>query len=317
MELEQKHTAFLFPGQGSQKVGMGKDLAMEFQVANDIFNQADLLLSEPIKKLCWEGPEDDLNDTYNTQPALLTHSIAAIQVFYQLFPGFKPAFMAGHSMGEFSALVAANALSFPETLNLVRRRGELMRSAGNEIPGGMAAILGLDIQTVDNICQESSTDKEIIQVANDNCPGQVVISGTLAALDRAILLAQTKGARKVSRLAVSIASHSPLMDKAQEKFSFSVANAKITDPQIPIIGNVSVTPLLTAEDIKKDLQAQLISRVRWTETILYMIDHGIKLFIELGSGSVLTSLLKRINKDVIGLSLSTPQDFEKIRMGEV
>ena len=310
-------TAFVFPGQGSQKIGMGQDLARAYPVAAEVFTLADDLAGFALSKLAWEGPESELNDTINTQPALLTHSSAALAVFQHQFPGFQPAFCAGHSMGELSALVGAGALSFAATFQLARRRGELMKMAGVQSPGGMAAIIALDTTSIEQVCAQASAPGEIVQIANDNCPGQVVISGATPALERACQLAQQAGARKVTVLAVSIAAHSPLMTLAQEDFQQAVNAAPIQDPGIEVVGNVTARPLDSAEAIRQDLQMQLTSRVRWTESIQFMLAHGVETFIELGSGSVLAGLIKRINRDVANLSLGTPEDFDKLARGEV
>jgi [acyl-carrier-protein] S-malonyltransferase len=310
--MEANQTAFIFPGQGSQVVGMGRELAEAFSVARQVFEQADEWLGFPLSRLAWEGPEAELNDTINTQPALMVHSVAALRVFQQQFPGFLPRFVAGHSMGELSALVAAEALPFREALILVRRRGELMKRAGVVSPGGMAAVMGLDIATLDRVCAEASGAEEIVQVANDNCPGQVVISGARPALERALEYAQGAGAKRAIALAVSIAAHSPLMLNAQEDFTQAVEEAPIQDPRIPIIGNVTASPLSRAGQIRADLEAQLTSRVRWTESIQSMAADGVTTFLELGSGSVLTGLLKRIDRQVTGLTLGAPADFEKL-----
>jgi [acyl-carrier-protein] S-malonyltransferase len=308
-------TAFLFPGQGSQVVGMGKALIESEPVARQVFEQADDFLEFPLSRLAWEGPEDELNDTVNTQPALMVHSTAVYQVFRGRYPEFQPAFVAGHSMGELSALIASGALPYLEALGLVRKRGELMKRAGEVSPGGMAAILGLDIPTVEAVCAQASAGagpQGSVQVANDNCPGQVVISGAREALDRALELAREAKARRAVALAVSIAAHSPLMLNAQQDFNQVVEQALIQSPQIPLVGNVTAAPLTSADAIRQDLRAQLTSRVRWTESIQFMIAHGVDTFIEFGPGNVLSGLMKRIDRQVKAYSLGNPDDFDRL-----
>jgi [acyl-carrier-protein] S-malonyltransferase len=291
---------------------MGGELAAEYPQAREAFEQADQILGFPISKMMWAEADPELNDTINTQPALMVHSVAALRVFQAHYPDFEAAFVAGHSMGELSALVAADALPYPEALRLVRTRGELMKRAGEISPGGMAAIMGLDIPTLEAICAQATSGDEIVQVANDNCPGQVVISGARAALERAVEAAQQAGARRAVILAVSIAAHSPLMGHAQADFSQAVDHAPLADPKIPIVANITAKAMHGASEIRADLQGQLRSRVRWTESVQYMIGQGVDTFIEIGSGSVLCGLIKRIDRQPTCLTLGTPEDLEKL-----
>jgi [acyl-carrier-protein] S-malonyltransferase len=257
----------------------------------------------------WHGAEEELNATINTQPALFIHSLAVARVFQSLFPGVQPAFAAGHSLGQLSAMTAAGALSFADGLRLVRRRGELMKYAGEVNPGGMAAILGIDIPTLDRVCAEASTPDEIVQVANDNCPGQVVISGHKPALERAMLGAKAAGAKRALPLAVSIAAHSPLMDTIQAEWNQAVAAAGFADALIPVVGNVAAAPLWRAADLRADVMAQMQSRVRWTESVQWMAAQGVSTFVELGAGTVLGGMLKRLAPGARSLPLGAPADF--------
>jgi [acyl-carrier-protein] S-malonyltransferase len=309
MNLNQKTTEFIFPGQGSQAVGMGKELAETYPIARETFDEADSLLGFNLSQLMWEGPADELNETINTQPALYIHSIAAYRTFTHLYPDFTPASVAGHSLGELSALTASGALPFTNGLKLVRTRGELMKRAGESNPGGMAAILGLDISTLDKVCAEASNENEIVQVANDNCPGQVVISGHIPALERAMEGAKAAGAKRAKALAVSIAAHSPLMDSIQNEWNEAVDACSITDAVIPVIGNVHANQLISADDLRADIKAQMGSRVRWTESVAAMSGSGIQAYVEVGSGEVLLGLIKRIDVDAVRIPLGKPSDF--------
>ncbi len=313
MNLNPKTTAFVFPGQGSQTVGMGRDLAAVYFAAQKTFEEADSVLGFSLSKLMWEGPAEELNDTVNTQPALYVHSVAAYRVFCELFPEFKPVSVAGHSLGELSALTAAGALAFEDGIKLVRLRGELMKRAGEMSPGGMAAVLNLDIPTLDKVCAEASTEGEIVQVANDNCPGQVVISGAKAAVERAIAGAKAAGAKRAIPLAVSIAAHSPLMAPIQAEFEEAVKATPFHRARTPVIGNVKAEPMTTADQFRADVVAQLTSRVRWTESVQFLIGQGIQTFVEMGSGVVLLGLIRRIDESVAGLPLGNPADVEALQ----
>jgi [acyl-carrier-protein] S-malonyltransferase len=312
MKLDPKTTAFVFPGQGSQTVGMGKELAEAFPVARQLFDEADALFGFALSKLMWEGPADELNETIKTQPALYLHSVAAWMTFTHLYPDFKPASVAGHSLGELSALTASGALSFADGLILVRTRGELMKRAGELNPGGMAAILGVDIPTLDKVCAEASTGDEIVQVANDNCPGQVVISGHKPALERAMAGAKAAGAKRALPLAVSIAAHSPLMDSIQSDWNAAVDACAMGTPVIPVVGNVHANVMRTADELRADIKAQMQSRVRWTESVAAMQGSGIQAYVEAGSGEVLLGMIKRIDPSASRFPLGNPKDFEAL-----
>ena len=309
MKLNLQNTAFIFPGQGSQVVGMGRELAAQYPIAKQTFEEADSVLGFSLSRLMMEGAADELNDTVNTQPALFVHSLASYRAFSHLYPNLKPALLAGHSLGELSALAASGALSFDDGLRLVRKRAELMKHAGRLASGGMAAILGVDIPTLDKVCAEASTADEIVQVANDNCPGQVVISGAKSAVERAMVGAKSAGAKRALPLAVSIAAHSPLMASIQHEWNEAVASAAFSASKITVIGNVHAMPLVDEASARADIIAQMQSRVRWTESVRYMAAQGINTFVEVGTGTVLSGLVKRIADGMIILPLGNPQDF--------
>lgn len=314
--LDQARTALIFPGQGSQYVGMGKALAEQFRVARQTFAEADDVLGFSLSTLCFDGPEEILNDTANTQPALYVCGIAALRTLYEGVLGeeFQPAAVAGHSLGELTALTAAGAMSFPEGLRLVRRRGELMRDADQYSPGGMAALLGPEIDVAESICEQArQATGGVVVVANDNCPGQVVIAGDEAALADAMQRAAAAGAKRVVRLPVSIAAHSPLMARAQADFRRALEETHFHPPQVPVTGNTQAQTLTTIEQIRDDLSNQLTSRVRWTESVQAMLGAGITTFLELGSKDVLKGLVRRISRDAVVHVVDSPEGLEAVR----
>lgn len=290
--------AYLFPGQGSQFVGMGQALYTQVAAARALFDAADDILGFPLSRLCFEGPEEMLTSTINQQPALFVTSIATLRAMEAA--GWEaPAFVAGHSLGEFSALTAVGSLPFEAGLKLVRRRGELMEAAGERDPGGMAAVLGLDMENVAAACAEAQAAVgKAVQVANDNCPGQVVISGDKEAVTRAAELLAERGARKVVHLPITIAAHSNLMASAAAEFAKAVDATPFARPSVPVIGNTSATPLTEPEAIKAELKAQLTGPVRWTESMSYLVAQGVDSVVEVGPGDTLQGLMKRIDRSV-------------------
>lgn len=299
-------TAAVFPGQGSQVLGMGKDFAEEYQIARETFAQADDLLGFALSDICWNGPEDRLNQTVNTQPALFVCSLAIWRVLQQRIPECQPTWMAGHSLGEFSALTAAGALSFEDGLRLVRTRGELMQQAGEESPGAMAAVLGLQAQTVETLCATVSRQTgQTVVLANDNCPGQAVVSGDEAAVDRTLALAKESGVRRAVKLAVSVAAHSPLMASASADFNRAIETTEYHLPKAQLVGNVSAGALDSVDDIRQELNQQLIQAVRWTDSVQALIARGAETFVEIGAGSVLSGLIRRIDRKTARFSLNS------------
>jgi [acyl-carrier-protein] S-malonyltransferase len=289
---------------------MGKSLAESEPIAKQTFQEADELLGFPLSELCWDGPSESLNDTLNTQPAIFTHSIAVFRVLKDKVPTYSPRFTAGHSVGEFCALVASEAISFRDGLMLVHERGRLMREAGINNPGGMSAILGLSIEKVEEVLEQASSEGQVsVWVANDNCPGQVVVSGEETGLNDIEAQFSAAGAKKVVRLAVSIPSHSPLMAQMQDEFRRILDETPISDPQTPIIGNVQASVLKSAEEIRADLRDQLTSRVRWTDTVKLLTSMGVKRYYELGPGKVLSGLMRRIDRSNITHAIDTADSF--------
>lgn len=277
---------------------MGQTLYEREPAARAVFDQADDLLGFSLSQLCFEGPEDALTDTVNQQPALYVTSMAAWAVL-QDQETEEAAFMAGHSLGEFAALAAAGAFSFEDGLTLVRRRGELMQTAGELAPGAMAAILGLDLAQIDKLCTRAQViTGNPVQVANDNCPGQVVISGEAGSLDTALNLAQEAGAKKIVRLPITIAAHSPLMASAAMSFTQAVHGTTIRPATVPIIANTTAQPISRVEQIRQELIAQLTHSVLWAPSMRFARDQGVHRFVEVGPGDVLTGLMKRIDRQV-------------------
>ena len=295
--------AFLFPGQGAQAVGMGKALAEAHPAAREVFETADRVLGGGFTKLLWEGPEDELRKTVNAQPALLTHSIAALRLLENA--GLGPVVSAGHSLGEYSACVAAGAITFEDALRLVRTRGELMYRAGIEKPGTMAAILGLDGPVVEAACDEAA-GAGIVRAANYNAPGQVVISGEIPAVEKACEIAKAKGARRAIRLEVSGAFHSPLMAGAAAGLGDALRKTEIRDGKTPVIANVSARPVRTAAEIRAALEAQLLGAVRWQESLSAMLASGVEGFVEVGTGKVLRGLLRTLDQDAASWNVEDP-----------
>ncbi|MBG9784280.1 ACP S-malonyltransferase [Shouchella lehensis] len=302
--------AFLFPGQGSQKVGMGTDYFATNEKAAAIVNEADTALGFSISELMKEGPEDTLKQTAYAQPALVTMSTALLQLFKD--EGIQPDYVAGHSLGEYSALVASEALPFAEAVRLVHKRGTLMEQAVPNGQGAMVAVLGLDQDTLQSICEEVTSAGNAVNVANLNCPGQVVLSGTATGIEQASALAKEKGARRALPLAVSGPFHSSLMKPASEQFESDLHSATITMPMVPVIANVTADEIHAPEVIGALLAEQLYSPVRFEESVNRMIELGVDTFIEIGPGNVLTGLVKKINRQVQAHAVQDQASFDNV-----
>jgi len=301
--------AFVFPGQGSQTVGMGRDVYESFPEIRELYDNAEKILGFPLKQYSFEGPEEALKQTSVTQPALFVHGAVLTKLLKK--KGIKPVIAAGHSLGEYSALAAADAAAFEDILQLVKIRGELMHSSGEGVPGTMAALIGGDIDGIKALCTEASI-AGIVQLANFNAPGQVVISGSADAVKKAIELSPNYGVKRAVELNVSGAFHSPLMAGALEGLVRAIQTAPLVPTQFPVVANVTAQPITVPEDIKRNLEKQLLSPVLWSDSVNAMIHFGVDAFIEVGSGTVLQGLIKRINKDVPCYGVGTAANLEQI-----
>ncbi|MER5541050.1 ACP S-malonyltransferase [Streptomyces sp. NPDC002589] len=290
-------TAFLFPGQGSQQVGMGLALLERRpQLVDTYYREADQILGFPLSTLCWEGPDEALRDTSVTQPAVFLTSLATLDVLTA--HGIEPDVVAGHSLGEYTALVCAGVLDWRDALRLVRRRGELMAAVNEQVPGGMAAVLGLDLAAVEEICAKVRSELgRVVEVANDNEPGQVVVSGTTVAVAEVMRESERCGARKAVSLKVGAPFHCSLMRGIEEEFATELADVEFRDPLVPVVSSVTAAPVTTAEEAVAALRRQLTGRVRWTGTVRRMERAGADTFVEVGPGRVLGGLCRRIAPD--------------------
>ena len=304
--------AFVFPGQGSQAVGMGRELAEAFEVARLTFEEVDDALNQRLSRLMFEGPEADLTLTENAQPALMAVSVAVTRVLKEqggLDLARHAAFVAGHSLGEYSALCAAGSFTLADTARLLKLRGQSMQKAVPVGKGAMAALLGAELEQAQSIAADAAQG-DVCTVANDNSSGQVVISGHAEAIDRAIVLAAERGLKRSVRLPVSAPFHCPLMQPAADAMAEALANVTINPPEVPVVANVVASAVSDPNAIRRLLVEQVTGMVRWREGVLYMKEQGVDTLVELGSGKVLSGLAKRIDKELAGISVQTPADVE-------
>jgi [acyl-carrier-protein] S-malonyltransferase len=324
--------AFLFPGQGSQAAGMGADIFETSPAARRVFESADEALGIALSDLCFHGPDDVLRETINAQPAIVTVSLALLAALQASLnehtsswsSPLVPSYTAGHSVGEYAALVASGALQLKDAVRLVRERGRLMHYEGTVCPGGMAAVIGMEEGPLEEVCQEATAQAVVnlprdahpgqgrVSIANFNAPGQIVISGEQAALSVAMELAKARGAKRVIPLAVSGAFHSPVMQPAAVGLAQAIEQTEVHDASIPIIGNMHAKPLTKAQEIREELAQQIAAPVQWTRTIEYLAGAGVTIFLEIGPGQALTGMVKRIAKGVTTLNVSSGADIEKV-----
>jgi [acyl-carrier-protein] S-malonyltransferase len=303
--------AFLFPGQGSQFAGMGQTLSENYEEAKSVFDQADESLGFPLSKLCFEGPEEDLQKTENTQPALLTVSLAAYRVLQRL--GYEPDFVAGHSLGEYSALVAAGSLQFSDAVRLVKKRGRFMQEAVPQGVGAMAALLKLPEEKLDQILEQAGAG-EVVTAANFNSPDQIVIAGHAGAVERAMALAKDAGARKIVRLPVSAPFHCPLMKPAQRQMGPELNQTVFRELEIPLTNNWQAVEVRAASEARNGLYEQIPNPVRWTESIRELASKGVTRFVEVGAGAVLSGLCRNIEPNWKGAKFGESSDLEKVQV---